>query len=175
MAKFTIKNARLSFPSLFNRAKFDGVETKFEGTLLLDKDKDAEQIAQINKRIENFLKEKFPAGAPKSVKITVFTDGSTKDYDGYENAMAFKGTSNKRITVVDRDRTPLIEEDGKPQAGDYVNAIVDLWYSDHPKGGKQVLGNLMGVQFVKEGERFGAEGAGADDFDDLGEDESFDI
>lgn len=171
MAKFTIKNARLSFPSLFHKAEFDGVATKFEGTLLLDKDTQADQIADIEKRIDAFLAEKFPNGAPKAVKRTVFVDGDTKDYDGYENHMAFKGTNNKRPTVIDRDKTPLVEEDNKPEAGDYVNAIVDLWYSDHPKGGKQVLGNLLGIQFVKEGERFGTDTtASVDEFDELEDD-----
>tara|TARA_R100000541_G_scaffold34564_1_gene42967 strand:- start:4588 stop:5109 length:522 start_codon:yes stop_codon:yes gene_type:complete len=172
MAKFTIKNARLSFPAIFKRAEFDNVETKFEGTLLLDKDSQADQIEQINKRIDAFLAEKFPKGAPKSVKRTVFIDGDTKDYDGYENHMAFKGSNNKRPTVIDRDKTPLVEEDGKLEAGDYCNAIVDLWYSDHPKGGKQVLGNLLGLQFVKEGERFGTDTtASVDEFEELEDDD----
>lgn len=164
-----LKNVRLSFPSLFKKAEFDGVATKFEATLLLDKDEDSDQIAKINAAIEAFLDEKFGKGkAPKSIKRTVFVDGDTKDYDGYANQMAFKGSSNKRPTVIDRDKTPLAEDDGKPYAGCYVNAVVSLWYSDHPKGGKQVLGNLAGVQFVKDGESFGDGPADCtDDFDAL--------
>lgn len=168
MAKFTIKNARVSFPSIFKKAEFEGEQTKFECTFLLDKDAQADQVEQINKRIDAFLAEKFPKGAPKSIKRTVFVDGDTKDYDGYENHMAFKGSNQKRPTVIDRDKTPLVEEDGKLEAGDYCNAIVDLWYSDHPKGGKQVLGNVLGIQFVSEGERFGADTtASVDEFDEL--------
>ena len=75
--------------------------------------------------------------------------------------------------MIDRDRTPLGEDDGKPEAGDYVNAIVDFWYSDHPKGGKQLLDNVLGIQFVKQGERFGSSGASPDDFDVLEDDEMF--
>lgn len=172
MARFTLKNVRLSFPSLFKKAEFDGVATKFEATFLLDKDSQADQVAMVEQKIEEFLKEKFPKGAPKSIKRTVFVDGDTKDYDGYANQMAFKGSNNKRPTLIDRDKTPIIEEDNILYAGCYVNAIVDLWYSDHAKGGKQVLGNVLGVQFVKDGDAFGADTtADVDDFDIVEEDE----
>ena len=172
MAKFKLNNVRLSFPSLFKKAVFEGVETKFEATFLVDKTKQADLVDTVNKHIDNFLADKFPKGAPKSVKRTVFVDGDTKDYDGYENQMAFKGSNSKRPTVIDRDKTPLTEDDGVLYAGCYVNAIVDLWYSDHPKGGKQVLGSVLGVQFVKDGEAFGADtAAGVDEFDEIDEEE----
>ena len=157
MSKMILKNVRLSFPSLFKKAEFDGVATKFEATFLVDKDNQSSLVDQVNTAIDKFLEGKFPKGAPKSIKRTVFTDGDTKDYSGYENQMAFKGSNTKRPTVINRDKSPIVEEDDVLYAGCYVNAIVDLWYSDHPKGGKQVLGNVMGVQFVKDGEAFGAD------------------
>lgn len=175
MSKIMLKEVRLSFPALFQRAKFDGVETKFEATFLLDKTKQADQIAKVNAVIDAFVKQQFPTGAPKSLKITCFIDGDTKDYDGYANNMALKGTANKRVTIIDRDKTPLVEEDGKPYAGCYVNAVLSLWYSDHPKGGKQILGNLHGVQFAKDGDTFGDGATDAtNDFDVL-DDEDFDF
>lgn len=174
MSKFTLKNVRISFPALFQKAVFDGNAGKFEATFLIHKDEQAKLIEQINAKIDAFLEEKFGKGkVPKAVKRTVFKDGDEVDYDGYENHMAFKaGSAKRRPTVIDRDKTPLVEEDDKPLAGDYVNAVVALWYSDHPKGGKQVLGNLMGVQFVKEGERFGAGDVDVmSDFDELEDDQ----
>lgn len=170
MSKLNLKNVRLSFPSLFKKASFQGVETKYEATFLISKDDP--QVAMINKAIDTFLSEKFPKGAPKSIKRTVLVDGDTKDYDGYEGMMGFKGSNNNRPTVIGRDRTPIIEEDNIIYAGCYVNAIVDLWYSDHPKGGKQVLGNVLGVQFVKDGDTFGADTtASANDFEIIDDDE----
>ena len=155
MSKFMLKNVRLSFPSLFKKAVFDGNAGKYEATFLINKDSQSDLIEEINNRIDVFLEEKFGKGkVPKSVKRTVFKDGDEVDYDGYENHMAFKaGSATRRPTVIDRDKSPLIEEDGKPYAGCYVNAICSLWYSDHPKGGKQVLGNLMGVQFYADAKR----------------------
>ena len=176
MSKFMLKNVRISFPALFQKAVFDGNAGKYEATFLIDKDAQSDLIEEINTRIDKFLEEKFGAGkVPKSIKRTVFKDGDHVEYQGYENHMAFKaGSANRRPTVIDRDKSPLIEEDGKPMAGDYVNAVVGLWYSDHPKGGKQVLGNLMGVQFYKEGERFGSGDVDVmSDFEELEDSDDF--
>lgn len=175
--KINIKNARLSFPSIFRKATFQGVEAnKYEATFLLDKDKDADQIAVIEKAIEKFKTETFGEGkAPKSLKLTGFMDGDTKDYDGYANKMALKATTSRRTVVIDRDKTPLVEDDGRPYAGCYVNAIVSPWFSDHPTGGKQILFNLEGIQFYKDGEPFGDSSISVDAFDVFGSDDDEDF
>lgn len=174
-----LKNVRLSFPSLFKKAVFEGKETKYEASFIIDNETQADQIEALEKMINDFAEEKFGKGkVPKSLKITCLTDGNTKDYDGYENATIFKGGSTRRIAVIDRDRTPLAEEDGKLlEGGDYVNALISLWYSEHPKGGKQILGNVSVVQFAKHGESFSA-GAVSDEvidelFDDIEDDDEF--
>jgi len=176
MAKIKLQNVRLSFPSLFKKAEFEGKETKFEATLLIDKTSQADQVAMLEKAVEDFAIQTFGEGkVPKALKRTCLIDGDTKDYDGYSNQLAFKGGNAKRITLIDRDKTAIVEDDEKLYAGCYVNAIVDFWYSNHPKGGKQILGNLYGVQFVRDGDSFeGGEVASVDDFDDVsGEDEDF--
>ena len=174
--KINIKNARLSFPSIFRKATFQGGEAnKYEATFLLDKDKDADQIEAIEKAIEKFKTETFGEGkAPKSLKLTGFMDGDTKDYDGYANKMALKATTSRRTVVIDRDKTPLVEDDGRPYAGCYVNAIVSPWFSDHPTGGKQILFNLEGIQFYKDGEPFGDSSISVDAFDVFGSDDDED-
>jgi hypothetical protein len=175
-SKMKLTNVRLSFPSVFKKAFFDGKETKFEATLLMDKDDQADQIKKVNDMVDEFLLDKFGKGkVPKGIKRTVLIDGDEKDYDGYENQTAMKAGSTSRVTLIDRDKTPILEEDNVLYAGCYVNAIVSLWYSDHAKGGKQVLGNLHGIQFVRDGESFGADtAASVDEFDEVeGEDEDF--
>ena len=52
MAKIKLQGVRLSFPSLFRKAVFQGEETKYEATLLLDKEKHADTIAEINEAIK---------------------------------------------------------------------------------------------------------------------------
>ena len=170
MSKMQLKNVRLSFPSLFKKAVFEGKEGKYEATLLIHKEEQAKLVEKIETGMEAFLVEKFGSAAkiPKSLKRTCFSDGDTKDYDGYEDHMAFKGTSTGRPTVINRDKTPVTEDDEVFYAGCYVNAIVDFWYSDHPKGGKQCLANLLGIQFVRDGESFSAAaGDCSDDFDEV--------
>ena len=163
---------RLSFPSLFRKAVFDNVETKYEATVLMEKG--SKQHKTVQAAIDKFIAQTFKDGAPKGLKITCFQDGDEKEYDGYAGMMALKGSSNKRIPVFDKDRTPITEDDDKVYAGCYVNVIADFWYSSHPKGGKQILANLLGVQFKRDGEAFSdAKVANADAFDDESDEDDF--
>ena len=164
MSKIMLKNVRLSFPSIFNRASFNGEQGKFEATLLLDKETQAEQIATIEAAIENAIKEaKIKVPSDKRC----LKDGDEVEYDGYAGCMSLKASSNKRPTIIDKDKTALAEDDGKPYAGCYVNAIVDLWVQNNSYG-KRVNANLYGIQFVKDGEPFGAGDVDVtDDFDML--------
>jgi hypothetical protein len=166
MSKITLSNVRLSFPSLFSRAVFDGKEGKFEATFLLNKETQADQIATLQAAIDAAIKEagiKVPAGK------TCLKDGDDSEYQGYEGHMSFKAAGSKRPTVIDRDKCPLIEDDGKPYAGCYVNAIVDVWIQNNNYG-KRANGNLYGVQFVTDGEAFGAGPVDVtDDFEELAE------
>ena len=41
MSKIKLKNVRLSFASVFRKATFNGDETKYEGTFLIDKETQA--------------------------------------------------------------------------------------------------------------------------------------
>jgi hypothetical protein len=92
---------------------------------------------------------------PKSVKLCL-RDGAEKDEtDGYGDEVMFVSASSaKRVPVVDRDLTPLMEENGKPYAGCYVNMSIRLWAQDN-QFGKRVNAQLRAVQFVKDGEAFG--------------------
>ena len=175
--KIQLKNVRLSFPSLFKKAVFEGVESKFEGTFLIHKEDQAKVIKKVEAAMDEFLVEKFGSKGkiPKSLKRTCFKDGDTCDYDGYEDHMALKAGSNRRPTVINRNKEPLVEDDEVIYAGCYVNAIVDFWYSDHPKGGKQLLANLLGVQFSKDGDSFSAAGGDCtDEFAEIEDDDDED-
>lgn len=167
MSKFMIKDVRLAFPSLFHKAVFEGKETKFEATLLLDKEKHKDVIAKIKADINQLIKTELDGKKLKPGK-TCFQDGDDTDYDGYAGCMSFKAANSKRPPVYDRDKSPLVEEDDKPYAGCYVNAIVDYWVQNNQYGAR-VNANLLGIQFVRDGDAFGAGGSVAsdDDFDDI--------
>jgi hypothetical protein len=175
MAKIKLQNVRLSFPSLFRKAQFQGEETKFEATLMLHKDTHAAVIEEIKKAIAEKVKVDLKGAKLPSDKICL-KDGDESGRDEYEGHYTIKASNGKRPKVLDRDKTPLGEDDGKPYSGCYVNAVIELWAQNNGYG-KRVNANLLGVQFYKDGEPFES-GATADDddFDDFGGDaDDFDI
>ena len=166
MAKIKLQNVRLSFPSLFRKAVFEGSETKYEATFLLDKENHADLIKAIKGEISRRIKDDLK-GAKLSADRICLKDGDDFDYSGYAGCMSFKASNNKRPMLIDRDKTPLAEEDDVVYAGCYVNAIVDVWVQNNAYG-KRVNGNLYGIQFVKDGEPFGMGPIDVtDDFDEL--------
>ena len=70
--------------------------------------------------------------------------------------MYLRSSNRTRPPVVNRDMSPIVESDGIIFAGCYVNATVRLFAWDHPTGGKGVSASLRAIQFVKDGESFGA-------------------
>lgn len=170
MEKIKLKNVRLSFPSLFKPAVFNGNSTgKYEATFLIPKN--TEQATMVEKALEKFIQETFKDKVPKGLKRTCLRDGDEVEYDGYAGMLALKAGTSRRPLVLDSDKTPLTEEDNRIYPGCYVNAIVDFWYSDHNLGGKQILGNLSGVMFHKDGESFGSSSTSIDEFDDFDDDD----
>lgn len=175
MAKIKLNNVRLSFPSLWRKATFEGTETKFEATFMLDKTEHADKIEEIKKVIAAGIKENLKGAKVAADKIAL-KDGDESGRDEYENHYTLKAANGKRPKIVDRDKGQLTEDDNRPYSGCYVNAIVEPWYQSNAYG-KRVNFNLLGVQFLKDGEPFSEGGSVADDddFDDFGSDEDFDI
>ncbi len=171
MAKIKLNNVRLSFPSLFQRASFQGDSGKFEATFLLNKEDHAPIIKEIHAAIKSGIASNLKGAKIPADKLC-FKDGDDFEYDGYAGAMSFKASNNKRPMVIDKDKSPLAEDDGKPYAGCYVNAVVELWFQNNNYG-KRVNANLLGVQFLKDGEPFGGDGSSAsnDDFDAFDDDD----
>lgn len=95
-------------------------------------------------------------------------DGDAKTYDGYGGnwiLTASRKVSDGRPEISDRDKTPLTEMDGKPYAGCYVNASVEVWTQANQYG-NALRATLRAVQFFRDGDAFKS-GAALDD-DELG-------
>lgn len=89
-------------------------------------------------------------------------------YDGFEGMHWIQSGNEVRPIVMDRNKAPLTPQDGKPYAGCYVNATLDIWAQDN-QWGQRINATLLGVQFDRDGDAFsGGAPADADDFDDLG-------
>lgn len=152
-----LNNVRLSFPSLFREKKFNPTDAKgsYSATFLLDKKTNAKEISEVKRAIDALVKETFKGKHPGAQR-TCLRDGSEKaDTPGYGDGVMFiSARTDRRPHVVNRDMSPLSEDDGKPYAGCYVNATVEVWPQDN-KYGKRINAKLRAVQFVKDGEEFG--------------------
>jgi hypothetical protein len=173
--KIKLQNVRLSFPNLFTaKAGDDGGEAKFSAGFLIDpKDK---QIQMIEDAMKQVAKDKWGAkweqvykSMAASDKLALHDGDSKAQYAGYEGMMFINANNATRPLILDRDKSALSAEDGKPYGGCYVNVSLDLWAQDN-KFGKRINAGLGGVQFVKDGDAFGGGTKGDEsDFDELGD------
>lgn len=175
--KLYIEGARLSFPKLFKAEAIKGMadsKPRFGAAFLIPKT-DTETIAFIQKELDALVAA-TPKLKGKKVKPadSCFRDGDEETLLGYEGMMylaANRGLAQGRPTIVDRDKSQLAEEDGKPYGGCYVDTAVSLYV---PKDWSKLCASLEIVRFRADGERFGAGPASADDLPDLADDEDGD-
>ena len=170
MQKFQLKEVRLSFNALFEPQDFNGNQDfAFNAKLLIEKG--SPQHKQIEQALLEVAEEVFP-GKGKQVIDKIKDDPAQYCLQPYDDQYVSLATKRKakagRPVVVDQNRNPLAEGDGKPYSGCYVNVLVRPWAMGG-KGNKYwVRCGLEGVQFAKDGQAFGQRTT-ADDFDDLGE------
>jgi hypothetical protein len=172
-----LTNVRLSFPHLFKaqEGKVDpktgkkGAD-KFNASFLIPKNTEEGKAnhAKMKTAINAAAKAKWGDNIPKEIKAKpeklCCRDGDLESYDGYEGSWYVSSSNAKRPTVIDRNKAPLVEADGKPFAGCYVNAIIRVWCQDNEHG-KRVNASLEGVQYKAEGPAFGAAPLSDDAFD----------
>jgi hypothetical protein len=93
-------------------------------------------------------------------------NGDTKaSSTGYAGNLYLNAGNAIRPLVLDSNKAPLTAADGRPYSGCYVNAILEVWAQDNQHG-KRINASLLGVQFVRDGERLaGGSTASADDFE----------
>jgi hypothetical protein len=156
IVKLTKRPVRLSYPNLFTpKSGPEGGKAAYSASFLLDKKRNAEDIAAIRTAIEAAKKAQWN-GKPVTLKGTCLRDGAEKEgVDGYgPDVMFISARNEKRPGVVGPDLTPLTADDNKPYAGCYVYATIRVWAQDN-KFGKRVNASLRNVQFVKDGAPFG--------------------
>lgn len=170
--KVKLKKVRLSFPDLWTATEFkigDG-KPRFNATFLIEPGSDNDKA--IRDAIREAAKETFGAKWEAILKSLegnsnkfAYLDGNLKDYDGYEGMMYLACHTKTKPYICDRDPNVVLAADsGKPYAGCYVNATVDIYAQ---KGENQgVRASFSGVQFAADGDAFSAgRPATADDFD----------
>ena len=157
-------NVRLSFPNLFQTSVFAGEDTgKYDATFILDKDDHKDLIKEIKAKMKALANEKLKGKLPPDDKRCL-KDGDETERDEQQGCYVLKASTKKRPMVLDRERTPVVEEDNVIYAGAYVNGIVTLWAQDNAYG-RRLNASLEGVMFCAHGEPFGPPPIGADEFD----------
>jgi hypothetical protein len=92
-------------------------------------------------------------------------DRDREVYAGQWYISAARAQSQGRPTIVDRDRTPLSQADGKPISGDYVNVFIRVYIpKDYPN---QIAASLEGIQFFKKGDPLAAAPMAVSQFEDF--------
>lgn len=171
--KHTIQNVRISFPNIFAAKANEQGKEQFSAAFLFAPDHAG--IPALDAVIEEVGKAKWGAKWPAvkkeltaGGKLLVHNGDSKASLAGYEGNLFLNAYNTVRPTVVDRDRTPLTAQDGKPYSGSFVNAIIDIWAQDNSYG-KRINAQLQGIQFVKDGEAFSGGGTAADasDFEEI--------
>lgn len=168
-----LENCRGAFLQVFEAKQVNGEgEPAYSGSFIFAKD--SPNVKRLNAAVDQVGKEKWADKAGPMLKQLRATDkicmhdGDLKpDYEGFPGNFFVSARSKSRPLVIDQKKEPLVQADGKPYSGCYVNVVLDIWAQDN-KYGKRVNASLKGVQFVKDGDAFsGSAPASADAFEDL--------
>ncbi len=158
-----IQEARLSYPSLFEKEVFEGVPNKYKCTLIVNK-KNKDLMGMINDQIVNALQS-------KNVKIGKefwpIRDGEDNEFPGH---WLITVGSHSRPFVFDEEGELVSKEDNEVNQtiypGCWVKASISFWVN--LKHTKRVVGELHGVRKLKDDESFSGKHSKAEIMSDLG-------
>lgn len=167
MSTVLLRNCRLSYNALFEAQDFQGNgDFAYSAKLIIPKDSEAAK--SISKALLDTANAEFNGKGKETIEKVKHDSAQfcLQSYDEENYVLATKRKQKAgRPTVINGDRTPLTQDDGKPYAGCFVNAIVRPW-AMAGKGRSWIRCGLEGIQFVKDGEPF-SKRVSPDDFDDL--------
>lgn len=176
--KIVLRNVRLSYEHIFTPSKFDdNQDAKYSATFIIPKDHadlPAAKRAMMEAGQESFPSDfkgtEWPKGYTCSLRdADVATDSTgtilSEKNPAYKGCYIIDANSVNRPLVINRNKAALTEADGIVYSGCYVNASLNAAGYTYGKVQKGIKCYLNGVQFVADGERFGADVS--DDFDTL--------
>lgn len=155
--RYLLKNVRLSYPYLFEPDEQEGDDGKmkksYRASLLLPKDTHKKVAQQINRLISELCEEEY--GNPKISSDRKFLrDGDEAESEDHHGCWVISIRETRRPTLVDRERSPTVEEDELLYAGAWVNVVIRPWAQNGKsmkkknKYGKRINCGFDIVQFV---------------------------
>lgn len=169
--KVVLGPVRLSFPSLFEKKKFDGDtgDGKYMASLMIPKD-EKETVDALNKAIDNArragITSKWGNKTPKKLDLPL-RDGDEMEDEHMAGHWIVRAKSNSRPTVVDR-KGALITDPEEIYGGVWCDMSISL-FAYSTAGNNGVGCALNQVRKFKDDEPFGA--GGGDDFADFNDDD----
>lgn len=174
--KVKLINVRLAFANVFEaKAHAGGGEPTFSAAFPIEPGSaNAQTIAEA---VGAVAVEKWKDKAKAIIdelkskdRMCYRTYGLSKDgtvYQGFEDMYSLSASNKVRPRLFNKDKSPIVREDGILYSGCFVNAIVDIWAQQNDFG-RRINATLAGLQFVADGDRFGGGTvASEDDFDVL--------
>lgn len=166
--RIMVKNARCQFPKLFQAEEYMGKKNFSIGLLL---PADSANLKAIEAAASEAAESAFPGKGPAMLKKFrgSRTTWPVKELDDGSFIITPKRREEQGAPLVMDQKKQIIPADaGKPYAGCYVNASIDVFC--YTKNGGGITAYLNGVQFVKDGEPLGVGATAAsckDDFEEL--------
>ena len=179
-----INNVRLSFENLYTPSNYQGGALNFSATFLIPKDDEA-TIASVEAHIAAVTKTKWEGKKVKLLQGCLHDGEEKDHLAGYEGCVYISSSTRKgieeagseqpdgevelangkifRYILSNRTRPKLygrdgrmlpFRDDGTLYSGCWVNAQVNMWAQDN-KFGKRINCELLGVQKLRDDERFG--------------------
>jgi hypothetical protein len=170
IGRIMLKDARIAFTDrLFKPGKLEGSDglPNFGCSLIIVANHP--QLKEIESKMIAVAKAKWKEEAAaiyKNLKAQdrlALHDGDLKaKFDGFAGNFFLNGNAKEteqptyfggalgttQLNVADAQRLFY--------AGCYVNASIELWAQDNPKGGKRINTQLRGIQFARKGDAFSA-------------------
>jgi len=140
MAIHMIRNARVSFPHLFQPSQMGA----YGAQIMLDPEEHADILAAIKQDIKELMAEKLKGHKLPPEKVCLREGGNNRpEYEGY-----WVLSANQKPLVVDNSGRGHItdEADCAIYAGCRVNAKVDVWAQNNQHG-KRINAKLLAIQF----------------------------
>lgn len=171
--------ARGSFLNLFTPKPYENGPPTYNGKFIIDPSDRATvkalddammavARAKWSEKAQKIFDNLVKTGKPKTIEVGFvkdeYTNGDGDAYDGFEGMYYISAKADPRRDpkplIIDADTSPLIESDGRPYSGCYVNVQIEFWAQDNNYG-KGIRATLKAVQFVKDGDAFSG-GSAAD-------------
>jgi hypothetical protein len=170
----TLKNVRLSCfgNGIWVKKAFRDGKPAYSAHFILSADDP--QVAAVDEAQLEAATEKWGAKAAAYLKAAeakdkvALHDGDAKaDTEGYAGNWYVAARTQQRFLIVDRDKTPLTQDDGKPYSGCYVDASIEFFGYDF-EGVKGVSAGIRWIQFRRDGDAFaGGTPASLDEIEDI--------